>query len=125
MRLTSLQDIDTMNVLEEECSAYYLQNEVDMVFCTNGKSAQGLICRYYQPKFILQDNAAEINVPEAATPIAAFVQTVELLIQAGDRTQQRAVPASQGFNELLDMLLKSPMDLISVNSLFERACIEL
>jgi hypothetical protein len=116
---------DRLHVLEEECSAHYLQNEVDMVFCTNGKSAQGLICRYYQPKFILQDNAAEINVPEAATPIAAFVQTVELLIQAGDRTQQRAVPASQGFNELLDMLLKSPMDLISVNSLFERACIEL
>jgi hypothetical protein len=116
---------DSLHVLEEDCSAYYLQNEVDMVFCTNGKSAQGLLRKCYQPKFILQDNAAEINVPEAATPIAAFIQTVELLVQAGDRTQQRAVPASQGFNEHLEMLLKSPMDLISVNSLFERSCIEL
>jgi hypothetical protein len=116
---------DRLHVLEKECSAHYLQNDVDMVFCTNGKSAQGLLCKYYQPKFILQDNAAEISVPEAATPVAAFVKTVELLVQAGDRTQQRAVPASQGFNEHLDMLLKSPMDLVSVNSLFERTCIEL
>jgi hypothetical protein len=116
---------DSLHVLEEACSAYYLQNEVDMVFCINGKSAQGLLRKHYRPTFILQGNAAEINVPEAATPIAAFIQTVELLVQAGDRTQQRAVPASQGFNEHLDMLLKSPMDLISVNSLFERTCIEL
>jgi len=67
--------------------------------------SQGFLCKYYQAKFILQDNAAEIHVPEAATPIAAFIETVELLVQAGDRTQQRPKPSSQGFNQHLDMLL--------------------
>jgi hypothetical protein len=108
-----------MNVLEEECSAYYLQNEVDMVFCTNEKSAQGLLSKYFRPTFILQDNATEINVPEAATPLAAFIDSVELLVQAGDRTQQRPKPASQGFNEHLGLLLKSPMDLMLVNEMFQ------
>lgn len=115
----------SLHVLEEECSAYYLQHEVDMVFCTNEKSAQGLLGKYYRPSFILQDNAAEINVPEAATPLAAFVESVKLLVQAGDRTQQRPKLASQGFNEHLGMLLKSPMDLISVNELLQRTCTEL
>ena len=115
----------SLHVLEEECSAYYLQHEVDMVFCTNEKSAQGLLGKYYRPSFILQDNAAEINVPEAATPLAAFVESVELLVQAGGRTQQRPKLASQGFNEHLGMLLKSPMDLISVNELLQRICTEL
>jgi hypothetical protein len=119
------EESNILHMLEEECSAYYLQTEVDMVFCTNEKSAQGLLGKYYRPSFILQDNAAEINVPEAATPVAAFIESVELLVQAGDRTQQRPKPASQGFNEHLGMLLKSPMDLISVNGLFERTCIEL
>jgi hypothetical protein len=119
------EDNDSLHDLDYECSSYYLNKEVDMVFCTNATSAQRFLSMFYQPAFILQDNAAEINVPEAATPIAAFVQTVELLVLAGDRTHQRPTPASQGFNELLGVLLKSPMDLVSVNSLFERSCIDL
>jgi hypothetical protein len=118
-------DVDRLRLLEEECTEYYLQNEVDMVFCTNTTSVQGLLRKYYQPNFVLQDNAAEINVPEAATTLAAFVESIELMVQAGDRTQQRARPASQGFNEHLGMLFKSPMELILVNDLFQGSCIEL
>jgi len=78
-------DVDGLRLLEEECTEYYLQNEVDMVFCTNVTSVQGLLRKYYRPSFILQDNAAEISVPEAATTLAAFGESVELLVQAGDR----------------------------------------
>lgn len=77
-----------------------------MVFCTNSTSAQGLLPKYYRPNFILQDDAADMNVPEAATPLAAFVESVELLVQAGNNYRKRPQPASQGFNEHLDMLLK-------------------
>jgi hypothetical protein len=124
-RASHKADVDSLRLLEEACTEYYLQNEVEMVFCTNITSAQGLLRKYYRPNFILQDNASEINVPEAATTLAAFVESVELLVQAGDRRQKRSKPASHGFNEYVSLLLKSPMQLTLVNDLFERSCVEL
>jgi hypothetical protein len=124
-RASHKADVDTLRLLEEECTEYYLQNEVDMVFCTNTTSVQGLLRKYYRPNFLLQDHAAEINVPEAATTLAAFVESIELMVQAGDHRQKRPKPASQGFNEYLGMLLKSPMELILVDDLFQESCVGL
>jgi hypothetical protein len=111
--------------LDEECSGYYLRNEVDMVFCTNSMSASGILPKYYRPRFILQDEAALANIPDAATPLAAFIEWLELLVQACDHKQHSPMISSLGFNELADLLLTSLFELALVSDLYKETFVML
>jgi hypothetical protein len=116
---TRAKMIAELTDLDEECSAYYLRNEVDMVFCTNCMSASGILPKHYRPRYILQDEAALANIPEAATPLAAFIEWVELLVQACDHKQHSLMISSLGFNEFADLLLTSLVEVALVSDLYK------
>lgn len=118
-------DVDSMHMLEEDLTEYYFQNDVDMVYCTNSTSACGLLRKYYKPKFIIQDEAAVTNIPDAATPLSAYHESVELLVQAGDYKQHHPMSTSKGFNEHLPVLLKSLFEMALVNDLYTAAFVML
>jgi hypothetical protein len=118
-------DVDSMHMLEEDLTEYYFQNDVDMVYCTNSTSASGLLRKYYKPKFIIQDEATVTTVPDAATPLGAYHESVELVVQAGDPKQHHHMSTSKGFNEHLPVLRKSLFEMALVNSMFTASFVTL
>ena len=85
--------------LEEAMTSHYFEFEVDIVFCTNSSSAHGILREHYQPKVLISDEAAVTTLPDAATPMAAFMNTIEGIIMCGDHKQQQPIVASRRSNE--------------------------
>ncbi|KAI6817119.1 hypothetical protein KC332_g9653 [Hortaea werneckii] len=92
---------------EDLLTSYFLQHVVDIVFCTNNWSAQGMLRKWYRPKVLLSDELATCSIPDGSTPIGAFKEHIEHWTVAGDYPQQRPVLASYGRNEWADILLQS------------------
>ncbi|OQN96367.1 hypothetical protein B0A48_17619 [Cryoendolithus antarcticus] len=62
-----------LRALEWELSAYYFENVVDIVFCTSNTAARGMLRTLGKFKVIIQDEAALTAIPDAATPLASFI----------------------------------------------------
>ncbi|KAI7338577.1 hypothetical protein KC315_g1683 [Hortaea werneckii] len=92
---------------EDLLTSYFLQHAVDIVFCTNSSSAQGMLHQWYRPKILLSDDLAICSIPDGATPIGAFKEHIEHWTMAGDYPEQKPVLASKGCNEWADILLQS------------------
>ncbi|KAI7512759.1 hypothetical protein KC347_g2179 [Hortaea werneckii] len=92
---------------EDLLTSYFLQHFVDIVFCTNSSSAQGMLREWYRPKVLLSDELATCSIPDGAAPIGAFKEHIEHWTMAGDYPQQKPVLASYGRNEWADILLQS------------------
>lgn len=88
-------------------TSYFLQHTVDIVFCTNSSSAQGMLREWYRPKVLLSDELAACSIPDGATPVGAFKEHVEHWTMAGSRPEQKPVLTSKGHNEWADILLQS------------------
>ncbi|KAI7266552.1 hypothetical protein KC343_g2190 [Hortaea werneckii] len=92
---------------EDLLTSYFLQHVVDIVFCTNSSSAQGMLHEWYRPKVLLSDELATCSIPDGVTPVGAFKEHIEHWTVAGDYPQQKAFLASYGRNEWADILLQS------------------
>ncbi|KAI7548766.1 hypothetical protein KC331_g4211 [Hortaea werneckii] len=92
---------------EDRLTSYFLQHVVDIIFCTNSSSAQGMLREWYRPKVLLSDELATCSIPDGATPVGAFKEHIEHWTLAGDYPQQRPVLVSNGRNEWADILLQS------------------
>ncbi|KAI7265604.1 hypothetical protein KC345_g8430 [Hortaea werneckii] len=88
-------------------TSYFLQHAVDIVFCTNSSSAQGMLREWYRPKVLLSDELAACSIPDGATPVGAFKEHIEHWTMAGSLSGQKPVLASKGHNEWADILLQS------------------
>ncbi|KAI7228669.1 hypothetical protein KC330_g7815 [Hortaea werneckii] len=92
---------------EDLLTSYFLQHAVDIVFCTNSSSAQGMLRKWYKPKILLSDNLTTCSIPDGATPIGAFQEHIERWTMAGDYPEQKPFLASQCCNEWASILLQS------------------
>lgn len=88
-------------------TSYFLQHTVDIVFCTNSSSAQGMLREWYRPKVLLSDELATCSIPDGAAPVGAFKEHIEHWTMAGNCPGQRPFLASKGHNEWADILLQS------------------
>lgn len=88
-------------------TSYFLQHAVDIVFCTNGSSAQGMLRKWYKPKILLSDDLTNCSIPDGATPIGAFQEHIEHWTMAGDYPEQKPFLASKRCNEWASILLQS------------------
>ncbi|KAF2481324.1 P-loop containing nucleoside triphosphate hydrolase protein, partial [Neohortaea acidophila] len=101
-----------LDYVEWQLSEYYLQHVVDIVFCTNSAAAHGMLRLLYRPKMLISDEAAVTTLPDAATPMGAFMLSLQLIVMAGDMQQQQPVVASKGSNEFYAVLSSSLFSMI-------------
>ena len=90
--------------LEVKVTEYWMENEVDIVFCTNSSSAHGILRTTYKPRVLISDEAAVTPLPDCATPMGACMDFVELIVMGGDDQQQQPIVASKGANEVHHLL---------------------
>ncbi|KAJ9637141.1 hypothetical protein H2199_007427 [Coniosporium tulheliwenetii] len=77
---------------------------VDVVFVTCNTSCHQLLMDYFKFNVILVDESGQSTTPDTAIPLAAFKESVELVILGGDRKQMQPVVLSKGFNEGFEAL---------------------
>ena len=92
---------------EDLLNSYFFQHVVDIVFCTNSSSAQGMLRKWYKPKILLSDDLTTCSIPDGATPIGAFQEHIEHWTMAGDYTGQKPILAFRRCNEWASILLQS------------------
>lgn len=87
--------------------ARYLQEEVDIVFCTNSAAGHETLIEHFRPSILISDEAALASLPDVATPMAAFKEHIKTVILAGDHKQQGPSAMSRGANETLKDIISS------------------
>ncbi|SMR59030.1 unnamed protein product [Zymoseptoria tritici ST99CH_1E4] len=79
-------------------------DEVDFVFVTNSSAAHETLMDYLKPSVLISDESALASVADIATPLAAFLEWIKLVVLAGDHKQIGPRNFSAGANELsIDM----------------------
>nr|OQO27078.1 hypothetical protein B0A51_08334 [Rachicladosporium sp. CCFEE 5018] len=101
--------------LEVTLTGPYIQDVVDIVFCTNSTAAQGLLAFYGNFKIICQDEAALTSLVDTAIPVSVFRNTVETYVQAGDGEQHEPMAQSEGHNETVECLKYSQFTVAEAN----------
>ena len=85
--------------LEEHVWDKRFLQECDIVLCTNSSAAHEMLMEYWRPSIVIMDEAALSSLPDAATPLAAFKESLRHIILAGDHKQQGAPTLSKGASE--------------------------
>lgn len=98
---------DALTDYTEKLNDYYMQNNVDIVFCTNSSSAHRMLRDRFSPRILITDECAIASVPDAATPMAAFMTSLEHIVMIGDHQQHKPMVSSKGSNEYAEMLERS------------------
>lgn len=70
-----------------------------IVICTNSSAAHETLIEYFNPVVWVFDESALATYMDLITPAAAFKETIECVVIAGDRTQQGTTLISKGVNE--------------------------
>ncbi|KAF2793560.1 hypothetical protein K505DRAFT_361864 [Melanomma pulvis-pyrius CBS 109.77] len=92
--------------LEEHLGLYYLRNVVLVVFCTNSMSCHTLLIEAFSPVVLIIEEAGSANVPDLATPMAVFLDSLLQINMAGDDKQLKAINPAQDRNEAHGLLSK-------------------
>lgn len=99
------QGREAKKVLDAKFTAEYLKT-VDVVFCTNSTSAHELLttANAFKPLIAISDEAALASLPDQATPLSIFKESLEMVLLYGDRHQQGPVTLSRGHNEAIRLV---------------------
>lgn len=97
----------------------FLQEEVDIVFCTNSCAAHETLMEHYKPQVLICDEASLAPLPDCATPMAAFKDSLRHVVIAGDHSKQCPQPLSRGRNETISELETSLLHSLIEDSRFE------
>jgi hypothetical protein len=90
-------------------------DQVDIVFVTNNGSAHPLLTLHYKPRILSSDEVGQASLVDQATPIAAFIDYLELFWATGDHQQQGPMPLAKGSNETIGDVSKSPFEMLFNN----------
>ncbi|EON69328.1 hypothetical protein W97_08588 [Coniosporium apollinis CBS 100218] len=72
---------------------------VDVVFATCNMSCHEVLMNHFKFNVIVIDESGQSTAPDTATPLAAFKESVELVVLGGDHKQMPPVVLSERFNE--------------------------
>lgn len=84
--------------LENVLTAKFCES-VDVVFATCNMSCHEVLMNHFKFNVIVIDESGQSTTPDTATPLAAFKESVELVILGGDHKQMPPVVLSERFNE--------------------------
>ncbi|TKA24744.1 hypothetical protein B0A50_05732 [Salinomyces thailandicus] len=93
----------------------YFDEEVDIVFCTNNSAAHDTLIRCFKPDILVSDEAALASLPDVATPMAAFKESLITVVIVGDYRQQGPPALSCGANETLRDITRSLFEILQKN----------
>jgi superfamily I DNA and/or RNA helicase len=105
--------------LEHAMNETFFEQEVDIVCCTMSTAMHQILLDYFKPVIAGLDEVAICTVPDAATPLAAFITTIQHIIMVGDHEQQQPVVTSRKYNEMADILGTSMFRACWTSDLYE------